>query len=66
VWFSDASGCVFGGALVGWLAGAVWGAVSYEPWFGRDFSIVALSIAGVLAGAAVGLLVWLVLRPGRR
>lgn len=49
--FSDASGCVFGGALVGWLVGALWG----------DWSIV-----GVLAGAAAGLLFWILLEVGRR
>jgi hypothetical protein len=52
VWFSDASGCVFGGALVGWLAGAFWGA--------------AWSVVGLLSGAAAVLLLWTLLQVGRR
>lgn len=50
--FPDSSGCVFGGALIGWLGGAVFGG----GW----------SVAGVLSGAVAGLLLWLVVRLVRR
>jgi hypothetical protein len=58
---------VAGGAILGALLGAIWGAAHPDPFFGWDFNAFIDGSFGFTIGLVVGILLWLARsRPLRR